>query len=703
MKSVNRTNSTGRRRQNDELLMVRIRLMEYALGHGLDELLQYSLDEICAFNGSPMGFYHFVEPDQTTLSLQAWSTGTLKDFCTTLEKGTPYPIGESGIWVDSVHQQKPVMVNHYATIRPRKGEREQQAAILRELVVPVLRTDLVVALLGVGNKSKPYGDEDVRELSFLADVLWSMVAQKRTEQALAESKELFRLFVEQSPVYTYIKDENLRVIEASRNFEKLLGRPLELIIGRRTEELFPPEFAGTIHRGDLDVLAAGGPSEFEYEFKGRHFHSIKFPLKRGNRTFLASQTMDFTERRNAQQALHRSEEHFRAFFENATVGMATTDLDKHFTSVNSALCRMLGYSREELLTLTWPEVTHPDDLPTNFIRFDRTVSGEINDTVCQKRYLKKDGATVHAVNTVKCLRNQDGGVKYFIVLVEDITARVATERELMDIRRQMLQQDKMASIGLLASGIAHEINNPMGFITSNITTLGKYWDRLDSYISALEQELRESSTPQGAARITTRRGELKIDRIRNELPQIIRESADGSGRIKAIISDLKRFARSDEFGRMEPADLNQCIRSVITIVTNEIKYVATLALELGELPLVTCNQQQISQVLMNLLVNAAQAMVGQGKITVRSSSDTDMVYIAVSDTGCGIPESQLSRIFQPFYTTKEAGRGTGLGLSISHDIVIKHGGTIQVRSSVGAGATFTIALPLRRPENTTES
>ena len=693
MKPEQEVKYVSAQKRNDQLLKLRLRLLEFSPGHTLDELLQFTLDEICSYNGSPLGFYHFVEPNQTTLSLQAWSTGTLKEFSVLHEKGARFPVGENGVWVDCIRQQMPIILNHYPNVRQGQRSREKQA-VTRELVVPVLRNELVVALLGVGNKSKPYHDADVRELSFLADVAWSMAAQKRTEQSLSESEELFRLLVQNSPVYTYIKDEQLRVVEVSKNFQQLLGIPINQIIGRRTEELFPPELAQKIHNDDMTVLVTGKPTEFEEEFEGQHFHSIKFPLNRGPKVYLAGHTLDFTERRQAQLALHRSEEHFRAFFENATVGMATIDQSKYFTCVNSVLCHLLGYSREELLHMTWMELTHPDDLTLSHERFDRTASDEINDMVNQKRYIRKDGTTVHAKTTLRCLRNSDGSIKYFIVLVEDISEQISTEKELNVTRRQLLQQDKMASIGLLASGIAHEINNPMGFITSNIATLRKYWDRVVVYIQALEDEILESSSQERAAGITAKKEALKIDRIRNELPKIIQESSEGSGRIKNIVTDLKRFVRNDDNSRMEPADLNQCIRSVINIVTNEIKYVATLRLVLGEIPLVTCNQQQISQVLMNLLVNAAQAITEKGEITVGSRTGNGMVSITVSDTGCGIPDEEMLLIFKPFYTTKEAGKGTGLGLSISTDIITKHGGTIQVMSTVGVGTTFTITLPV---------
>jgi PAS domain S-box-containing protein len=690
MKSAHKAGKVGRENRDDLLLKVCIRLMEFAAHHPLDKLLQYTLDELCACNGSPISFFHVVEPDQKSLSLQAWSTTTLPSLYSDQAQGSHCPISRFGIWQDAIEQQTAVIQNNQTDLLQNKG-------LNRELIVPVVRNDLVVALLGVGNKPIPYDDHDVRELTILADVVWTIASQKRSEHALAESEELFRLLVEHSPMYTYIKNEQLRIVNVSRNFEQLLEKPLDQIIGRLSEELFPPDSAQKFRHNDLAVLASGQVMEYEEEIQGRFFHSIKFPLTLGDRSYLAGHSMDITERRQGQQALYQSEEHFRAFFENATVGMATTDCSLRFTSANSALCQILGYSREELLNSTWSELTHPDDLAAELALFDRTVSGAVNDTVTQKRYRRKDGATVHTMNTVRCLRKPDNSIKYFIVLVEDISARVATEKELNGIRQQMLQQDKMASIGLLASGIAHEINNPMGFITSNITTLKKYWERLETYLEALEQKVQATSGEEAMARITSQRVGLKITQIRKELPQLLKESCDGTARIKTIINDLKRYVRTDEQSRMEPADLNQCIRSVVTIVNNEIKYVASLTLDLGEIVSVICNPQQISQVLMNLLINAAHSLVGQGDITVRSWSDSAMVHISVRDSGCGIPREQISRIFEPFFTTKEIGKGTGLGLSISHDIVKLHGGTIQVESSVGVGSLFILSLPVNGP------
>jgi signal transduction histidine kinase/ActR/RegA family two-component response regulator len=295
-----------------------------------------------------------------------------------------------------------------------------------------------------------------------------------------------------------------------------------------------------------------------------------------------------------------------------------------------------------------------------------------------------------------------------VVAHENITQRKVAELEmsargnelakaladLKGMQTQLIHQEKMASVGQLAAGVAHEINNPIGFVRSNLGTLGKYIDKMENYISLLEDAVRKGGDAAAADQITADRSRLKIDYVTRDIRQLIEESIDGTERVKKIVQDLKTFSRSGEV-EMCLADINQCLDSTINIVWNEIKYVATLNKEYGELPALTCNPQQINQVCMNLLVNAAHAIVGQGTIGVRTWADESAVYIAISDTGKGIPQEHQNRIFDAFFTTKEVGKGTGLGLSISAEIVKKHGGTIMVASEVGRGSTFTVRLPLQ--------
>jgi two-component system NtrC family sensor kinase len=272
--------------------------------------------------------------------------------------------------------------------------------------------------------------------------------------------------------------------------------------------------------------------------------------------------------------------------------------------------------------------------------------------------------------------------------------------ELKEAQLQIFQQEKMASIGQLAAGVAHEINNPMGFISSNLTTLNKYIDRLTEFIAAGDQLLAGNPDAENLSSVRKR---LKIDYIMEDARQLIAESQDGAGRVRRIVQDLKSFSRVDQ-AECALIDLNEALETTINIAWNEIKYVATLDRDFGDIPRIKCYPQQLNQVFLNLLVNAAHAIgENQGVITVRTWSEAENVFVSVADTGCGMPDEIQQRIFEPFFTTKEVGKGTGLGLSISYDIVRKHGGEISVESEIGRGSTFIVKLPTEPPTQKEES
>jgi signal transduction histidine kinase len=281
----------------------------------------------------------------------------------------------------------------------------------------------------------------------------------------------------------------------------------------------------------------------------------------------------------------------------------------------------------------------------------------------------------------------------------NITLESRVQEELAKNREKdnhLIQQDKMASIGQLAAGVAHEINNPMGFITSNLATLDKYLDRLEEFISAQTHSLAASGGDE-AVKLTELRRKLKIDHILDDGKQLIAESQEGGGRVQSIVEDLKTFSRLDH-PDSSIVNINECLETTINIAWNEIKSVATLKREYGTIPPVTCFAQQINQVFLNMLVNATQALENQGEITIRTWCEGEDVYIMVSDTGTGIPPEIINHVFEPFFTTKDVGKGTGLGLSISYDILKKHNGDIRVESTPGVGTTFTVRLPTNQEE-----
>ncbi len=334
------------------------------------------------------------------------------------------------------------------------------------------------------------------------------------------------------------------------------------------------------------------------------------------------------------------------------------------------------------------------------------------------------------------VRDSSGSIIYGIELIEDITDKVNSEillseknqqlesankfladsekalknilydmkeahEKLKNTQKQLIQSEKLASIGQLAAGIAHEINNPVGYINSNLSTLGKYIESFTEILRAVEifQVYFKDDQIDKAKNVLNELYEFErnndIKYMISDVDNLLRETKEGVDRIKKIVWDLRTFSRAD-MGERKLSDINKIIEGILSIVWNEIKYKANLKKEYGEIPLIDCNPQEIGQVFINILVNAAQAIVDKGLITIKTYNDEEKVFIEISDTGIGMSEEVSSKVFDPFFTTKEVGKGTGLGLSISYDLVKKHNGDIYVKSVQGQGTTFTIWFPIIR-------
>ena len=265
------------------------------------------------------------------------------------------------------------------------------------------------------------------------------------------------------------------------------------------------------------------------------------------------------------------------------------------------------------------------------------------------------------------------------------------EVKLDEASKRLVQSEKLASLGELAAGVAHEINNPVGYVSSNLTTLQKYLAVYEKVLDAPEAD---------SAEMTALKKKLNYAFIRDDLQNLVKETQEGVGRVKTIIQDLKDYARTNAATHYVASDIQVGLKSTLNIARNQLKNRADVRLALGKLPLVECAPSQIDQVFLNLIVNAAQAMPEgkMGLIDIRTDCDDQQVWVEVKDNGPGIPPDVLKKIFDPFFTTKDPGTGTGLGLSVSQNIIQQHGGTLTVDSTVGVGTMFKITLPIKRPE-----
>lgn len=549
--------------------------------------MKYALERAEELTGSLIGFMHFVNDDETSIELVAWSSNTLEKYCTA-SFDSHYPIAAAGIWADAAREKRPVVFNDYATAPNKHGLPDGHSALLRLLSIPVMEGGKVRMMTGVGNKAVHYSDYDVETVQLIGNETWRIVQRKRAEDSLHFAAQV----VNASPTicFRWAATEGWPVTFVSENIQQWGYTAEDIMAGR-------PPYADLVHPDDLQRVAgevaastASGICSYEQEYR---------ILTKSNDVIWVS---DVTN-------VHRNDKGEPDYFDGVL-----TDITER---------------KQQQLQLT--------------------------ETLSQQKTLNK---------------------------------------RLEEAHNQLLQSEKMASIGQLAAGVAHELNNPIGFVHSNLGTLDGYVHDLMAIFEAYESlaaDAGDSPQRRGVERLIDERD---FAFLKSDIFNLLAESRDGLGRVRKIVQDLKSFSRVGE-QEWKEADLHQGLDSTLNIVWNELKYKARVVKEYGEIPPVFCLVSQLNQVFMNILVNAGHAIEGQGVITIRTRCDGDSgVCVEICDTGRGIAPEHLNRIFDPFFTTKPVGTGTGLGLSLSYSIIERHKGRIEVESEVGVGSTFRILLPV---------
>lgn len=385
---------------------------------------------------------------------------------------------------------------------------------------------------------------------------------------------------------------------------------------------------------------------------------------------------------------------------DAAAIFSEADLSGTITYVNPKFCEISGYAASELIGQNHRILRSGVQDAAFFEHMWSTLSaGEVwHGVICNRT---KAGSLYWVDSTIVPVLDEATGLpRKYVSIRFDLTA----ERNRIDhalSRREeechAFQQDKKSALMKLAAGVAHEINNPIGFVACNLNSVGEYLTALLTFASTCEKRLLQAGNAPGLDVVRQLRDELEIGYIAEDAAELIRQSRDGVTRVQTVVRNLRNFARPELGGAKEAVDLRHCLETTLAMLHHELQEKADVELQVGALPMVEGCPQELNQVFMSLLVNAAQSITAaRGRITLQSGMDDAQVWIDVQDTGCGIIAGDLERIFEPFFTTKEVGHGTGLGLSSARGIIQRHGGTLTVRSQPGKGSTFRVSLPTDR-------
>jgi two-component system NtrC family sensor kinase len=570
-------------------------------------------------------------------------------------------------------------------------------------------------------------DKPDEDLLFMMEAIGSQIGQvverQRAEEALRDSEALYQSLVQSLPQNIFRKDRNGRVTFANKHYCEALNLPLNQLLGKTDFDLFPPDLAAKYVADDRKVFEEGKIFE---TVEAHHLPQdgtiyvqvVKTPVYDSQGNIVGTQGIfwDVTERKHAEEILLESERRYRQLTEATLDGIVLIDENQRIRLFNPAAERMFGYQAAEVIgraaSILVPARFRDAD-GQGFFRYLEDRQSQIIGRTVEIHVLRNDGiefpveVALSLITFKGGLPGGSGGEAQFLCAFRDLTER-------NKMRSVLIQNEKLASIGLLSAGVAHEINNPLAFVANNLVVLERdargVLALLDKFEAAKEK--LANVDPGLVESINALEDKLDVAYTRENLGRLIERTREGVERVTRIVHSLRGLARTD-IPRHQEISVSDLVDNSLEILRGRFKHSGIVVEQDHDPnPRISCVQTQISQVLLNLLVNAFQALEGQnlegqnlegqnkegGHIRIRTRRLGDEMLIEVSDDGPGIPAEHLDKVFDPFFTTKDVGEGTGLGLSITHNIVTAHGGRIEVHSEFGHGACFRIYLPLKNPK-----
>jgi PAS domain S-box-containing protein len=549
---------------------------------------------------------------------------------------------------------------------------EAFGAVLFHSSSPVIKNEVIIA-----------------RLKALAADFGLAINSIRSIEKLAAREETLRVMSAAAQDAMIMINDNGQIIFWNGAAEKMFGYSAAEAIGKNCHTLIAPQRYYDDYAKAFAAFRKSGTGRaigVTIQLAGLQKSGQEFPVelslaavKIQNKWNSIGIMRDITQREIAARNQAMLIERYLTLINSTPTPISLKDTENRYVVVNQAICRLIGQTSDHIIGRTDLEILENET--ELFFKEKGAQNHEEDARILQTgedltngdlSYKSKNGDIVWFSVTKTPFFDHDGNIIGLISLFQDITEHRRS-------REHLIQSDKLAAIGTLAAGVAHEINNPIGYVNSNLNTMSRYLKKIGQFVESLPNQ---DNTEIG-----------KMKEILHDFEDAVAESVEGTGRVKKIVADLKSFSRVDK-AEKEHSDINEGIKSTLNIVWNELKYKCQVEQDLGELPDLYCMPNQLNQVFMNILVNAGQAIdKNPGLIKIKTWANQDNIFISIKDNGCGIKGGNLNKVFEPFFTTKDVGKGTGLGLSLSYDIIRKHGGNIEVKSEVGVGTEFIISLP----------
>ena len=529
---------------------------------------------------------------------------------------------------------------------------------------------------------------------------------------------------------TYYADSNGKILEIYGNWFKLNSFNSEEIIGKTLGNFFNKN-SEKFHFERFNQCLNNGKVIYEWSFqesdKTFYFQSALTRVEHEGSYGVIGIIREITRQKEIELFYRELELSFKALTNSANYGIISINENKVIEYLNPAASKISGYPEDELLGTPIDKIFFVPGEFYDFLelyikdKFFNKDSNEPNNHVSEILIKKENNDKIFAEITISSY--EIFNVVHFVILIQNITSRKNAEIELLNskerlkiqnknledalssiqkIQGQLIHSEKMASLGQLTAGIAHEINNPLAFVSSNINRFNEYFNDINSMLDKWrlfgKSVFKNNDENNKIGELLEMEKQIDLEFIRQDFLDLMKYNLNGIERIKNILQQLRGFSYSEEIDLSEE-DINTAMEETLTLVWNEIKYKAEIIKNYGKLPPVECNVGELKQVFVNLLINAVNAIKDKGQIIIDTFSLKDYVFIRIADNGCGIPVENINKIFDPFFTTKSLNRGTGLGLWICMSIVKKYDGIINVTSEIGKGSTFEIKFPLKQKRN----